>query len=1194
MTEGSRDETFSLPAWLVNLCKWGWRKRTFLFGTVIVSGVLNILDSLVLVDPATLHAPLLGWSIEHWYIILGLFLFLGLLTLLCGLIQRLDAPLSTAKLRHRYLEQLVSERAQATLQGIPAGLIAQSVHLADIFIAPQFRPNRPIVDFPLSAQELTEYSQSLKQSNAHALELERVLFESEKSWQHQLHATDRVGLAEVWKRLDSERAVVIQGFPGMGKSTLMERLTLHLAWRGLRKPDPTMPEQECLTPGLLPILLRLGEFATACSATPTLALATYLQQKLETSDLPGLSTVFQQALQNGSCLVMFDGLDEVSEAKLREQVQEQIRTFITAHFSNRFLITSRVAGYDQHAFPAYPHFTLAELDEKQIAAFLPRWCLANMARDRGTSSAVAAQDTSLNREVAQRVATLTTAIEANGGVRKLAETPLLLTLLLVMQQNSIVLPRQRVELYDVVTRTLLENRNLAKHLQPVPEIQAIQYLGPLAFQMQETNNSFMRQRDVEAQLAKVIRQPGDTDAKVEAEAQRFLQHMRERGGLFASRVGDYFGFIHRTFQEYFAARYILNNIKLEQQEWIARLVDLACREDALWREPFLLAVAYQSRENEQVANAILQALLARNAAGDLAQEVAHLLLAADALLEAKELTIDPAWQTTEAERLLTAYTHAQHTRAVPLCQSIENTVLRWLRSLPKEAYRLPSILRVLKQSISDDQHLARQRTSLTLLANIAARLQGCAPIVFTTIIPPLLALTGQPAIGPYQPAEHLAPARDFDVADMALATLSFLGQSGPPGLYLPRIREHFATHPEQLALLAHYSLESRTLLTPTLVPAANENYKRYEAAIGRWITLRQNLQAEITDQQIANCLAIHQELLACAETVSYPTSLHLLAMLERSDQQADLAWQTIWQSYLLECLETGDYLSYQQAALLWHTLFPADQLQPLISVILKHYISLNTRKTFYAQHFIAFSLRYLNNLRYLRYLNNLNNLNNLSDLRYLNNLNNLRYLSDLRYLNNLRYLSDLRYLNNLRYLSDLSNLSNLSDLSDLLLKRDTIVTARQTLANAADRQKFDLLAILQARLLQFQINKQTGPEIEEEIQQIADAALTELLTTQNDVERREATLDVLRSLPARTQGEIQYILRIAEAPQQYTWLVEPLQAACARALKQAEPIDEQAWLVIEQLQTSSVQQIAQAAQSLVYNKKRRDRRQGLI
>src|SRR5579864_8861955 len=116
-----------------------------------------------------------------------------------------------------------------------------------------------------------------------------------------------------------------------------------------------MPESERLQPSLIPILVRLREYATALEQAPDLTLASYLTTtlaKLNTSAIPNVDIFVLICLKDGRCLVMLDGLDEVSDPKIRKLVQQAIRSFIfdhqdtlhtTTHF-NRFLITSRVAG----------------------------------------------------------------------------------------------------------------------------------------------------------------------------------------------------------------------------------------------------------------------------------------------------------------------------------------------------------------------------------------------------------------------------------------------------------------------------------------------------------------------------------------------------------------------------------------------------------------------------------------------------------------------------------------------------------------------------------------------------------------------------------------------------------------------------------------------------------------------------------
>ncbi|MGH2479524.1 MAG: hypothetical protein ACRDHW_07720, partial [Ktedonobacteraceae bacterium] len=544
-----------------------------------------------------------------------------------------------------------------------------------------------------------------------------------------------------------------------------------------------------------------------------------------------------------------------------------------------------------------------------------------------------------------------------------------------------------------------------------------------------------------------------------------------RGGLFVSRVGDDFGFMHHTFQEYFAARYILNQIMSEQDTWLEQLVERATGLDDHWREPFLLAVAYQtgSGRDKKVADKLLQTLLTQTTDGSFEQKLHNALLAATALHEAKEPEIRADLREQIVQELLLCYEQAQRAHDFSAREQIETHIQKWLLALPKEVHRRTPLLAVIARTISSPRPLTLQRATLTLLAMIAQQLEPCSSAVFETLIPPLLALTGLPAVGPYQPDNTIAVSTDFDVADLALAVLVFLGKRGPAGLYLAEIRNYFAEQPEQLRLLARCSLMHNTLITPTMVPRSPDNYQRYETALGEWVRLRDLYRGQVTEQSIEACQAIYQRLFACAEKVNYPASLHILAMLQRTTVQGAQAWVQVWSAYLLEQLNAGSYINYQEAARLWHTLF---QMQPLIEQILHHYTTISTVRQRYAERMISsltcslkdlrdladsrylhawINLRYLNglsDLRYLRHLSGLSNLFNSSSLKDLSYARYLRYLKDLsyriylidsKYASSMRLsgdLSNMRYLNNLSYTSDMSYFIYLRSLKDGLLKQD--------------------------------------------------------------------------------------------------------------------------------------------------------------
>jgi hypothetical protein len=756
MAEGSSDNTIKVWPQIVWVCRGIWKRWKILF---FIDSVGGIWSGLLLLDRTTLP-NLLGVKIlervsPNWPFFLVLFIALVLLTITCGLVVRLDAPLSSRQLRRRYLRKVIDNTQKSTIKGIPAEpfLGLQSVYLADIFIPLQFYENRPNVDYPLPDRDLEHYRQELKRNNS-SYDLQQVVLEARKSWWRPSKEfnSKRIGIAELWKLLTRSHAVAIEGQLGTGKSTLMERLALYMALRLSHRRDSNMPEQQALTPHLLPIILSLGEYGKALQQAEDLSLHDYMLQALEKMRLPGLSTFIQNKLESGSCLVILDGLDEVTNLTTREIVQNAIKSCIHDHPGeqatpdalgpqNRFLITSRVAGYNPTAFPDYPHVTIAELVDEQVQDFLPRWCRANLCQDRHISVQEGRRDADIEREVAQRVQVLQTALRQNQAIKELVQIPLLLTFLVLMQYNGILLPQQRYELYNIITRTLLETRNKSKQINPILSVIAERRLGPLAFEMQEKGHDLAHERDVMKTLIQVIKDEGGNDEAVQRETTDFLDRIRKRGGLFVQRSGDYFGFMLPAFQHYFAARHIINKIKVDESGWIRRLVTDASRLDIIWHEPFLLAVACQSSENEVIANKILEEFLKRTPRNPLAQFVDHLRLAANAVIEAKPGKLKPELEKQIAEQLLTAYERSQREQTFAQCQAIELVMQHWLLSLPEAGYCLP-LLDIISQALSPSQDITHLCTILTLLPIILDPLDPL--VVFETCRPLLDALMSHP------------------------------------------------------------------------------------------------------------------------------------------------------------------------------------------------------------------------------------------------------------------------------------------------------------------------------------------------------------------------------------------------------------------------------------------------------------------
>lgn len=637
-----------------------------------------------------------------------------------------------------------------------------------------------------------------------------------------------------------------------------------MARRLHNKPDPLLTH---LTPFLLPVFVRLGAYAhfrEDVKEGQDTSLWEYLRTLDELHD-PDTYSWFCHCLEQGQCLVLLDGLDEVSVTAERMQVPDAIKAFIvdvrskaaSASSHNRFLITSRVAGYDQEAFPTYRHYTLAELTPEQITGFLPRWCRSVARDDLRVSVSAEMQEQEVARKAAAIEQRLSGAMQDNQGIREMVENPFLLTLLAVMEYRNVAIPRRRVDLYSTTAKVLLEIRNEKRLLPIIPEVQAVQRLGPVAYQMQKTQNSFSTRTAILASFTESLEnidRLSPDDARQEAEA--FLERVRQRGGIFVLRTADYYGFFHRTFQEYFAARHLLRGLETGLFT-LQDILQLARQQDDLWREPFLQAVAYKTGDEAATAWRIMEQLLEPVPGTDRAQRQHDLLLAGECLLEAKESSIRPDLERRVVLALVQSYMEAQQVREFEICAKIENSVRRLLLGLSNENQH-SSLLAVLREMLLAMQEKAQQKAVLTMLTIIAQDLRYGVPLLFEQLVPPLLALTGLPPIGNFQPASLSTPP-DLELVDLALVALCFLGEPGPVGVSKKLLSADFERYAQHLA---DYSLQSDLLLTPAIVPLNEEDYQRYEQAVKQWneLSRKSAQQKKGNTQDRATSLHIQQEL----------------------------------------------------------------------------------------------------------------------------------------------------------------------------------------------------------------------------------------------------------------------------------------------------------------------------------------------
>jgi len=400
--------------------------------------------------------------------------------------------------------------------------------------------------------------------------------------------------------------LVVLGDPGSGKSTLVRALLLALvSGRGHAEFG--------LHDAWLPIFFPVAVFADARSRNGghSLAPLDYLTSYYTGLSQPDYAPLFLRALHAGRALVLFDGLDEVRGDRLGlvRCLEALIREWDAP--GNRFIATSRVAGYDDAPLDPdlFTCVALQELDDDAIRLFISRWSGAfERAGTQHRLSDALIAELELQRRVEIRTRDLTAAVFTNANVTALARNPLLLTILALIHHQGASLPDRRVDLYQVCVQALAETWHRARSLsgrevdlylgnEKLDERFVVNLLGPAALWMQEHRPGGLVERDeLEQNLAQtLIQTDGLPPGRARRTAQSFVELMHYETGLLQERGYRRYGFMHLTFEEYLAARALLESVVVANPDAI---IHHRCV-DPRWREVLRLTVAAASQREAQ-------------------------------------------------------------------------------------------------------------------------------------------------------------------------------------------------------------------------------------------------------------------------------------------------------------------------------------------------------------------------------------------------------------------------------------------------------------------------------------------------------------------------------------------------------------------------------------------------------------------
>ncbi|MBS1791509.1 MAG: NACHT domain-containing protein [Acidobacteria bacterium] len=507
--------------------------------------------------------------------------------------------------RRTYYKQIIREYGVFNVRGlglINAFVLKLDQVFVDLRIAPSFNPHKPNSDLtapPLAISYIQEeFGKAQKASPgliAPPLPAERLR-----------------GNRPVWdflrirtKKDEQAAALAIIGPPGCGKTTLLQHIALTLAGNRQRRYRLR---------AYVPLLLFLRDHIAAITEDSSITLGTLAQKHLSNhfrklKPPPGW---FERQLENGKCMVLLDGLDEVAEKEKRKAVAYWVDRQIRSYPACRFVISSRPQGYRDAALDCAHVVEVQPFDAQQVRRFVTNWHLANELVASGKKKI----DEEVSESAEGKAEDLIQRLNKLPALSALTVNPLLLTMIAMVHRYHDALPGSRAELYNQICEVLLgrwrESRGVKDRLNAA---QKRVVLEPLAAEMMKR-----RVREIETDDAMEIVGPNLKSVGLsDAEAKMALSDFQAATGLLLEREAGHWSFAHLTFQEYLTSAYWLEH-REAAPDWNILVGD------SWWHETLRL---YGAKGN---ATSIVCACIK-------AGTVAALTLAADCLEEARQLDL---------------------------------------------------------------------------------------------------------------------------------------------------------------------------------------------------------------------------------------------------------------------------------------------------------------------------------------------------------------------------------------------------------------------------------------------------------------------------------------------------------------------------------------------------------------------------
>ncbi|MFJ9866667.1 NACHT domain-containing protein [Streptomyces sp. NPDC101165] len=373
---------------------------------------------------------------------------------------------------------------------------------------------------------------------------------------------------------------LLRGEAGAGKTTLVRWLAAHAA-------NGTLGPKLRRLNRLVPFVVALRDVQARGGRFP--AVSELLSAgRVVTDDAPeGWS---RRVLEAGRGLLLVDGLDEIPERD-REEARRWLTALLDRYPRTRCLATVRPSAVarDWLAEEGFAELTLLPMNDQDIVTFIGAWHdAARLECDQLHEAGRAAEEREL---LGTLEASLLPRLVESPALYRLVRTPLLCAVVCALHRRRRgLLPTTRWSLFRAALAMLLGGRDAERGvgrsdvLLDSDEQHAL--LQPLALRLLRTGQEQLTHDQAIEQLALTMRDMPRIRAR--AEPERVLRFLLDRSGLLAEPSDGAVQFIHRTFQDYLAAKELHESGRLSEA--------LKHAHEAAWTDVIVMGVGHATRK----------------------------------------------------------------------------------------------------------------------------------------------------------------------------------------------------------------------------------------------------------------------------------------------------------------------------------------------------------------------------------------------------------------------------------------------------------------------------------------------------------------------------------------------------------------------------------------------------------------------